>query len=97
MAVGPPTCNLAVSPITCLSKQRRLWADQEFTYGTVIPNDMISFLLGVVSFDGRMAPHDLSHWIMTGDYCFIMQTFCLICPIIAPFALVYFLVAYIAK
>jgi hypothetical protein len=47
----------------------RLWQDQMFSYGTIVPGDTIVILLGV--------------------------TFCCICPIIAPAALIYFTTAYI--
>ncbi|KAL4515648.1 hypothetical protein Ndes2437B_g07075 [Nannochloris sp. 'desiccata'] len=49
----------------------RLWQNQMFSYGTVVPGDTIVILLGL--------------------------TFCIICPIIAPVALVYFTAAYIVR
>lgn len=47
----------------------RVWQNQENNYGTLIPNDTINMLLGVV--------------------------FCTICPLIAPFALLYYLTAFL--
>jgi hypothetical protein len=49
----------------------RLWQNQMFSYGTIVPGDTIVILLGL--------------------------TFCIICPIIAPAALVYFTTAYIVR
>ena len=49
----------------------RLWQNQMFSYGTVVPDDNIINLLGL--------------------------TFCLICPIIAPAALIYFCTTYIVR
>jgi len=49
----------------------RLWQNQEFSYGTQVPEDTMVILLSL--------------------------TFCTICPIIAPAALVYFSTAYIVN
>lgn len=49
----------------------RLWQDQMFVFGTVLPDDMIAVLLGL--------------------------TFCIICPLIAPAAMIYFATGYLVK
>jgi hypothetical protein len=59
----PATLNTPTAPPPLLlSLQERLWQNQLMAYGTVVPNDTMAFLLGLVSLLGTLCSACCARW-----------------------------------